>query len=90
MAILQQHLKSKKSVSEVCTNNSIAPSQYYKWQEELFEKGEVVFSDGTSDAANKKLLAENEDLKRQLNYKTQIMFEVMEELVKTKKKLGLS
>ena len=79
MAILQQHLKSKKPVSEVCLDNAIAPSQYYKWQEELFEKGDVIFSGNTSDQANKKLIAENEELKRQLNYKTQVLFELMEE-----------
>jgi len=90
MAILQQHLKAKKSVSEVCVENAIAPSQFYKWQEELFEKGEIVFSGGSSDQVNKKLMAEIEELKRQLAYKTQIMFELMEEHVKTKKKLGLS
>ena len=42
MAILRQHLKSKKPVSEVCLDNAIAPSQYYKWQEELFEKTEGI------------------------------------------------
>ena len=90
MNVLKQHLKAKKSVSEVCAENAIAPSQFYKWQEELFENGEVVFSGAAVDQVNKKLLAEIDELKRQLAYKTQVMFELMEEHVKTKKKLGMS
>lgn len=91
MAVLLMHLKQKKSVTEVCTEISIAPSQFYKWQEELFENGESVFD--SNDGGNKalqKLREENEELKRQLAYKNTVLFELMEEHVKTKKKLGLS
>ncbi len=88
MAVLLMHLKEKKSISEVCTEAAIAPSQFYNWQNDLFIKGEKAFESG--DQRNKKLQSEIEDLKRQLAYKTQVLFELMEEHVKTKKKLGMS
>lgn len=87
MAVILMHLKENKSVSEVCTKAAIAPSQFYQWQNELFNHGERAFE--TGDKSNKILQAEIEELKRQLAYKTQVLFELMEEHVKTKKKLGL-
>jgi transposase-like protein len=91
MAVLKKHLKGKASVSQVCSESRIQPSQFHKWQEELFENGSVVFERGSEGAAvNKALQAENAELKRQLEYKTKVLFELMEEHVKTKKKLGLS
>jgi transposase-like protein len=88
MAVLLMHLKEKKSISEVCTEAAIAPSLFYNWQSELFTKGEKAFESG--DQRNKKLQTEIDELKRQLAYKTQVLFELMEEHVKTKKKLGMS
>ena len=88
MAVILMHLKEKKSVSEVCTEAAIAPSQFYQWQNDLFINGQKAFE--PVDQSNRKLQAENEELKRQLAYKTQVLFELMEEHVKTKKKLGLS
>lgn len=91
MAVLKKHLKGKAPVSQVCVENGIAPSQFHKWQEELFENGSLVFERGPdAGSANKALLAENAELKRQLEYKTKVLFELMEEHVRTKKKLGLS
>ncbi len=91
LEMIAMHLKQKKPVPEVCENFSIAPSQYYTWQEELFEKGEVVFeSKGEDNKTIAKLKETIEDLKKQLSYKNTVLFELMEEHVKTKKKLGLS
>lgn len=91
MAVILMHLKQKKSVSEVCAESSIAPSQLYKWQEELFEKGEMVFDSNASENKTiQKLREEVDELKKQLSYKNKVLFELMEEHVNTKKKLGLS
>ena len=91
MSFILMHLKQKKSVSEVCMESSIAPSQFYKWQDELFEKGEIVFDKKDGDnKALQKLREEVDELKRQLSYKNKVLFELMEEHVNTKKKLGLS
>ncbi len=91
MEMIVMHVKQKKPVPEICEQNQIAPSQYYTWQEELFEKGELVFDSKDGESKTIAKLKETiEDLKRQLSYKNNVLFELMEEHVKVKKKLGLS
>jgi transposase len=43
VAILRRHLVDKVPVSEVCEENGLQPSVFYRWQKELLEKGAVVF-----------------------------------------------
>jgi transposase-like protein len=39
LSIVREHLIGKKPVSELCEGYGIVPSQFYKWQQRLFENG---------------------------------------------------
>jgi transposase len=89
MAIIAMHLKQKRPVSDVCSENSIQPSVYYKWQEELFANGRKVFEE-KADKTVEKLNARIAELELKLKHKNEVLFELMEEHVKVKKNLGLT
>ena len=39
--IIKKVLVEKKELSNICDENQISPSQFYKWQKDFFEK-EVI------------------------------------------------
>jgi transposase len=43
IAILKAHLVDKKPVSDLCDQHGLQPSQFYRWQQEFFERGRMVF-----------------------------------------------
>ena len=89
IAILKAHLVDKKPVSDLCDQNGIQPSQFYRWQQEFFERGKLVFENHTekpSTALERKVTALQEKLTR----KNDVLAELMEEHVALKKSLGES
>ena len=46
IAILKAHLVDKKPISDLCDQHGIQPSQFYRWQQEFFERGGLVFESG--------------------------------------------
>jgi transposase-like protein len=89
IAILKAHLVDKKTVSDLCDEHGIQPSQFYRWQQEFFERGKLVFENHTekpSTALERKVTALEEKLAR----KNDVLAELMEEHVALKKSLGES
>ena len=43
VAILRRHLLEKVSVSDLCEENGLQPTVFYRWQKELFENGASAF-----------------------------------------------
>ena len=43
VAILRRHLLDQVPVSEVCEENGLQPTVFYRWQKELFEHGAAAF-----------------------------------------------
>jgi transposase-like protein len=89
IAILKAHLVDKKPVSDLCDQHGIQPSQFYRWQQEFFERGRMVFenhSEKPSTALERKVSALEEKLVR----KNDVLAELMEEHVALKKSLGES
>lgn len=41
--ILKRHFVENQSISSICEEEQISPSQFYTWQRLLFEKGTEVF-----------------------------------------------
>ena len=39
LILIKRHLVGKESVASICEREGIAPSQFYQWQQELFEHG---------------------------------------------------
>ena len=88
-AILKAHLVDKKPISDLCDQHGIQPSQFYRWQQEFFERGSLVFEtrgEKPSIALERKVTALEEKLVR----KDSVLAELMEEHVALKKSLGES
>ncbi len=89
IAILKAHLVDKKPISDLCDQHGIQPSQFYRWQQEFFERGSVIFEsrgEKPSTALERKVAALEEKLTR----KNEVLAELMEEHVALKKSLGES
>ena len=89
VAILKRHLLEKIPVSDLCDELDIRPNQFYRWQQELFEKGHAVFerdrkSKAVEDAKQRRI----EQLEAKLQRKNEVVSELMEEYTKLKKELG--
>ena len=89
IAILKAHLVDKKPISDLCDQHGIQPSQFYRWQQEFFERGSIVFEsrgEKPSTALERKVTA----LEQKLARKDSVLAELMEEHVALKKSLGES
>jgi transposase len=92
VAILRRHLVEKVPVSDLCEEQGIHPTLFYRWQKDWFEQGAVVFDapggrvrNGRSeDATAKRIAALTDKLRR----KDEVLSELMEEHVALKKSLG--
>jgi transposase-like protein len=88
VSILRKHLVEHVPVSEVCEQNHIQPTQFYRWQQELFENGAQAFDRKNSrpSQADKQRI---EYLETKLAQKNEVLSELMEDHVKLKKTLGV-
>jgi len=89
IAILKAHLVDKKPISDLCDQHGIQPSQFYRWQQEFFERGSLIFEtrgEKPSTALERKVTALEEKLVR----KDSVLAQLMEEHVALKKSLGES
>jgi transposase len=89
--ILRLHLLEGKPISDICEAEGIHPTLFYQWQKTFFEKGTAAFEGGRSpsrvlDQKERKL----EALESKLHRKDEVIAEIMEELVRTKKEIGES
>jgi transposase len=89
VAILREHLIEHVPVSDLCDKHKLHPTLFYQWQKAFFENGAVAFEPKRprSPALSKeqgKIAA----LEAKLRNKTEVLAEVVEELVRTKKEFG--
>lgn len=83
------HLLEKKPISDICEAEGINPTLFYQWQRTFFENGAAAFERsgaGPNAGADRKIQA----LESRLRRKDEVIAEVTEELVRTKKNLGPS
>jgi transposase len=89
--LLRLHLLEGKAVSDICEAEGIAPTLFYLWQKTFFEKGTAAFENGRSPS---RVASHHEDkiaaLEDKLRDKNEVIAEIMEDLVRTKKELGES
>ena len=88
--VLKRHLQEKEAVSDICEELSMSPNQYYRWQNELFDKGALVFENQSrSESLQLRKLEEKVNkLESKLYIKDQVIAEITEEYVKLKKNFG--
>jgi transposase len=86
---LRRHLVEKVPISDLCEELGIQPTQFYRWQQTLFENGGLTFERPgrpKADAEAQRIAA----LEAKLARKDEVLGELMEEHVALKKKLGAS
>jgi len=85
--ILRRHLVEKVPVSQVCQEDGIQPTQFYRWQQTLFENGAAAFerTDGRKASAQEGRIS---FLESRIQRKDEVLAELMEEHVALKKSLG--
>ena len=94
--IVKSHLVGGKAVSQVCEENQISPSLYYKWQSALFENGAVALERKNGRGSdlrreNKQvsdLRIELEKTQAKLTNKHEVLSELMSEHIHLKKTIG--
>jgi transposase-like protein len=87
VAILREHLLEGKAVSEVCQQHQLQPTVFYGWQKQLFENAAAAFerkNKRAEEAKDRQLAAIQEKLVR----KNEVIAELMEENVRSKKASG--
>ena len=86
-AIVRRHLVDGASVADLADEFGIAPTQFYRWQQQAIS-GMVVAFERKRDGAEKRLEQENEALRRTIARKDEVIAEVTGELIDAKKKTG--
>lgn len=90
VTILREHFIDKVPVSQVCDKHGLAPTVFYRWQKEFFEKGAMIFEGRTERPGRqaKDLQARNLALQARLARKDQVIAELLEDHIRLKTELG--
>jgi len=89
VAILRRHLIEKAPVSDVCEEFQIAPTLFYRWQQQFFENGAAAFAkqrETKDDGWQHKAAV----LEAKLQRKHEVLSELIEEHLLLKKGFGES
>lgn len=93
-AAVKRHLADNEDISAICEDLGIAPNQFYRWRQELFDHADAAFQVKKRGPKRKSREAEMarrvEALEQRIADKDEVIAEVAEECVALKKKLGLS
>src|SRR6516164_5048592 len=87
VAILRRHLLDKVPVSELCEENGLQPTVFYRWQKEFFENGAAAFQAKERPARQiEEKQKRIEFLEKKVQTKDEVLAELMGEQVALKKK----
>ena len=86
--ILLESFSKEITVTDICKKYSIHPNLYYQWKKELFENADSIFTDKRIKINEKKEQEKIKKLEEKLNYKDQLISEIVEENMRYKKKLN--
>jgi transposase-like protein len=87
VAILRRHLIEHATISDLCDEHQIQPTQFYNWQKQFFENGTAAFErkNGSHESAHERTIAA---LREKLARKNEVVAELTEEHVQLKEELG--
>lgn len=91
VSILKRHLLGKESISDICDDLDIAPTQFYRWQKEFFDNAPLAFEKKKGRQSNVKtrqLEEKVEKLESRLRHKDNVIAEITEDYIKLKKNVG--
>jgi transposase-like protein len=84
--ILKRYLVDKVPISDLCDEYGIKPNQIYTWQKALFDNAEGAFQRaGSRGSAREEKIAQ---LEAKLRRKNEVIAELMEENIRSKKANG--
>lgn len=83
--ILKRHLIEKEPISKVCDEMEIGPSQFYTWQNKLFENAEEALRDSRTKAKVSAEQARIKLLEARVREREEALAELMTEHVALKK-----
>ena len=87
VAIVREHLVEGKPISEVCQRHQLQPTVFYGWQKTFFENGTAAFerkNKRAEEGKERQITA----LQEKLAKKNEVIAELMEENVRSKKANG--
>ncbi len=87
VSILRRHLVERVSISDLCEELGVQPTQFYAWQKQFFENGASAFErsgKSKADKSGEKIAA----LEAKMQRKNEVLSELMEEHIALKKELG--
>jgi transposase-like protein len=91
VAILRRHLLDKAPVSDLCEENGLQPTVFYRWQKELFENGAAALQAKERPARQVEEKQKRiEFLEKKVQTKDEVLAELMAEHVALKKSLGVA
>ena len=83
-SILKKHLLEKVPVSYLCDQYGLHPTLFHRWMKEFFENGSLAFQT-QRDSRTQRLEKKVAHLEGKLAKKNEVLSELMEEHVKSKK-----
>lgn len=86
--ILLESFNKETTVTDICKKYNLHPNLYYQWKKELFENADSLFSDKRLKNKEKKELEKIKKLEEKLQFKDQLISEIVEENMIYKKKLN--
>ena len=85
--LLKEHLVNGIAVSQICEENQLQPTVFYRWQRQFFEQGATAFKkDQNKERA--RLEKKIEKLEEKVIKKNEVLGELMEAHIELKKSLG--
>lgn len=89
VAYLKRHLLEDVSVSSICDEADIKPTQFYQWKKQFFDNGASAFeSSHTKDKAEERQQQHITKLEERLRKKDEVIAVITEEHFQLKKDLG--
>jgi transposase len=87
VTILRRHLVEGVPISDLCDEEGLQPTVFYRWQKEFFENGAAAFQQRgrTNHRAERERIAY---LEKKIQTKDEVLAELMAEHVALKKRVG--
>ena len=84
--LLRKHLVERVPISQICEEAHLAPSQFYRWQEQLFQNAALALEGKRPERSEDQQRIEK--LETKIRRKDEVLAELMAEHVALKKELG--
>lgn len=85
--LLKEHLVNGMAVSQICEENQLQPTVFYRWQRQFFKEGTAAFKKDR-DRERARLEKKVKALEEKIIKKNEVLGELMEAHIALKKSLG--